>query len=295
MRQFSPPLKEHVGGNVTTICTCWIIRRRDGTVLGFTDHDQTLQVGDVDCHAAAGFSPTQAVHELGLASDSQDIEGALSAASISEDDLSAGLYDGAKVEVWLVNWASIDQQHHMRTNLLGEVSREDGIFKAELRGLTSVLDQTQARSFSRSCDAQLGDSRCKVDLSTTAFTTTGSVTRTIDRRRFECIGLESHSAGWFARGQLTWTSGANAGQSIEVAGSKLQRVDMLELWASMPLGIAIGDEFFVSAGCDKSFSVCKSKFSNAINFQGCPHMPGTDFVLGYADSGGQHDGSPLIV
>ncbi len=38
-------LESHLAGEVTTHCFCWIIRRNDGMIQGFTDHDRTLLVG----------------------------------------------------------------------------------------------------------------------------------------------------------------------------------------------------------------------------------------------------------
>jgi uncharacterized phage protein (TIGR02218 family) len=51
------------------------------------------------------------------------------------------------------------------------------------------------------------------------------------------------------------------------------------LFLPMPNTIALGDSFTVSAGCDKQFDTCISRFSNAINFRGEPHVPGTDKLL----------------
>ena len=45
--------------------------------------------------------------------------------------------------------------------------------------------------------------------------------------------------------------------------------------------IAAGDEFTVTAGCDKQFATCQAKFANGVNFRGFPHMPGNDFVTSY--------------
>ncbi len=41
----------HVAGGVTTLCRCWSLRRRDGTALGFTDHDRDLTLAGL-VHAA---------------------------------------------------------------------------------------------------------------------------------------------------------------------------------------------------------------------------------------------------
>ena len=37
-KTISSGLAQHLAGQVTTLATCWKITRRDGVVLGFTDH-----------------------------------------------------------------------------------------------------------------------------------------------------------------------------------------------------------------------------------------------------------------
>ncbi|MDD9910847.1 MAG: DUF2163 domain-containing protein [Ahrensia sp.] len=293
MRAFDPQLKDHLDGAVTTTCTCWIVRRSDGVVLGFTDHDRNLSIEGVACEAASGFRPTAAVSELGLSSDNQDIEGAFSSVSIASKDVNAGLYDGARVDVWLVNWAQPDQRHHMRTAIIGEVTQEDESFRAELRGLTSLLEQKLGRTYSRRCDAVLGDGRCGVDLSSSVFHGSGAVSQVKGRLDFTCSGLTAFPSGWFTHGNLTWTSGDNIGLSVELAASNGANTQ-LTLWKALPHLPQIGDAFHVTAGCDKSFTICKAKFGNHLNFRGFPHMPGSDFALGYADDATVHDGRPLI-
>ncbi len=46
--------------------------------------------------------------------------------------------------------------------------------------------------------------------------------------------------------------------------------------------IAVGEQVSVVAGCDKQIETCRTKFSNALNFRGFPHMPGNDFVASIA-------------
>ena len=53
----------------------------------------------------------------------------------------------------------------------------------------------------------------------------------------------------------------------------------LELWQQMGKPVAVGDTFAVTAGCDKQFTTCRSRFSNADNFRGFPHIPGNDYVI----------------
>ena len=62
----------------------------------------------------------------------------------------------------------------------------------------------------------------------------------------------------------------------------------------MPKPLAPGDTFVVTAGCDKRFETCTSKFANALNFRGFPHLPGNDFVVAYAVPGEPgNDGTPV--
>ena len=52
-----------------------------------------------------------------------------------------------------------------------------------------------------------------------------------------------------------------------------------ELFEAMPETVQVGDTFTVTAGCDKSFGTCKTKFSNGDNFRGFPHIPGRDEIM----------------
>ena len=44
MKTLSPALAAHMDGEVTTLATCWKLKRRDGVILGFTDHDTDVVV-----------------------------------------------------------------------------------------------------------------------------------------------------------------------------------------------------------------------------------------------------------
>ena len=37
--------------------------------------------------------------------------------------------------------------------------------------------------------------------------------------------------------------------------------------------ITTGETMSIFAGCDRTFETCKDKFSNGINFGGCPYIP----------------------
>ena len=295
MRSIPSALQTKLDSGVTTLCRCWLITRRDGLVQGFTDHDQDVVLNGTTCRAATGLSAAEATTQLGLAVTGSEISGALADETLSEADLAAGRYDAAQVEIWLVDWSEPSLNVLLMKGVLGEVRREGAAFTAEVRGLADRLSQENGRFYGARCSADLGDSRCAIDLSSPTLRGSGSASELHATSRFTASGIDSYADGWFTAGRLVWTSGANNGLAIEV---KTHRVGAdgvtLELWQAMPETIAPGDAFTVTAGCDKSFSTCVARFNNAVNFRGFPHIPGNDFLISYPLPGEPgNNGSPL--
>ncbi len=206
-------------------------------MLGFTDHDVAVSFDSLAYDAATGFTASEVQSTLGLAVDNLTVAGALSAASLNEADLAAGLFDDADIEIWRVNWASPDQRVLMRKGSLGQVTRGKTAFSCEVRGLAHRLNQPVGRVYGYSCDADLGDARCGKDISGAAFTASATVLGVIDNRRFTTAGLGAYASGWFSGGKLVFTTGANAGRAMEV---KRHGAGSLELWQAMSEVIAPG-------------------------------------------------------
>jgi uncharacterized phage protein (TIGR02218 family) len=287
MKTLPPGLAAHLQTGATTLCWCWRLTRRDGLRQGFTDHDRDLVFDGTTFEAAAGFEASEVRESLGLAVDNLEITGALSSASLSDDDLAAGIYDDAEVEILRVNWANVSERVLMRAGSLGEVKRSGPAFSAEVRGLSHYLQQPRGRVFQYACDADLGDARCGIDLAGPIYTGTGAVASVLSERRFTVIGLSEYESDWFTRGLLTFTSGAAAGQKIEVRrhtrnGGAVE----FDLWQPVRSPLTADMMFTVTAGCDKTHTMCRAKFSNIANFRGFPHMPGNDFLTAVARPGG---------
>jgi len=291
MKSLSSGLQSHLDSGTTTLCWCWRIARGDGAVLGFTDHDARIAFDGVTYEAVSGFTASEVQSQLGLAVDNLTVTGALASDTLNETDLAAGLYDNAGIEIWRVNWTTPDQRVLMRKGNLGEVKRGKSAFEAEVRGLAHLLNQATGRVYGYSCDADLGDARCGIDLSDPAFNGSGAVTSVTDARRFVVSGLSSFADGWFTSGRLSWTSGANAGRAMEVKrhGTTASSTG-IELWQAMSQSVSIGDAFTITAGCDKQFATCKAKFANAANFRGFPYMPGNDAIVSYPTRSAVLDG-----
>lgn len=283
MKQISTELQAHLDSGTTTLCWCWRLTRRDSVQLGFTDHDRDITFDGTLFEAAAGFTASEMRESVGLSVDNLEVGSALSSERLSEADLAAGIYDDARVEIFRVNWAAPEQRVLMRSGSLGEVRHAGLAFTAEVRGLSHYLQQPKGRLHQFTCDADLGDDRCKVMLSDPAMRGEGTIASVVSERRFTASGLGDHADDWFSRGLLTFTSGAAQGQSIEVrTHSKVAEVVSMELWAAVRAPLVAGQSFVVTAGCDKHLATCRAKFENVGNFRGFPHMPGNDFVTAFA-------------
>ncbi len=247
-------------------------------MLGFTDHDRDIQRSGVIYRAASGLDASQAEAVIGLGSGAGDVQGALSADSLAEADLANGLYDDASVEVWTVDWTDPSRAVLMDVATIGEVRRSEFAFVAELRSLAHRFDEQRGRWFQRNCAADLGDKRCRVDLSDPAFSTGGIVTA-LGQASITARLDRSFPTGFFAGGTVRRDDGRSAAIRSHQAS---EAGDMLTIAA--PGAFSAGDRIAVSAGCDKSPEICVAKFNNIANFRGFPHMPGNDVLLSYANA-----------
>ncbi len=292
MRDIPPELQARLDSGATTLCRCWRVRRRDGLVLGFTDHDADLVFEGVTFRAGSGMDASALQSATGLAVDNAQASGALTDAAISEADIRAGRFDDADIHQWIVDWSDVSLRVLMFRGTFGEIRRSDGAFEVEVRGLAEKLNVSVGRAILRTCDCRLGDARCGVELSTPAFSAEAVAAEGSAGALVVASGLEAFSGGWFRDGTLTWLSGSNSGRRVSIKEDALRGDGdrLIRLREQAPLRIAAGDRFRIVAGCDKSADSCRAKFNNIINFRGFPHLPGEDWVTAYPKSGEIHDG-----
>lgn len=296
MRTVPDDLRESLAGPATTMARGWRLTRADGRVFGFTDHDEALHFSGTRFEAATGMAAGEAEAALGLSVGTQEIEGALFAEAIMEEDVAAGLYDGARVESFAVDWTAPERHMRLQVATVGEIRRTGQAFTAELRGPEAGLDATRGRTYRRRCDARLGDARCGVDRAERGLRRAGKV---VSAHGPDLVveGLGEIERALFERGRLVATSGRNAGQFREVAGLDAGEAPgdwRVALSQPLPFLPEAGDGIRLEAGCDKSFATCRDRFANAVNFRGFPHLPGLDAVLSIAKEDERHDGSPLV-
>lgn len=161
MRDIPEELAARIESGAATLCHVWIAARTDGVRLGFTDHDRDLTVDGVACRAASGWTQGSADSGAGLAAGDLAIGGVLDDDRIAEADIAAGLWDGARIALWRVDWSRPDLRVAVAAGALSRIRREGEGFIAEIDGPLAALERVVGRTYGRGCDAVLGDNRCR--------------------------------------------------------------------------------------------------------------------------------------
>lgn len=261
---------------LTTLVFCWRVERRDGVALGFTSHDRDLEVGGFLYRAAPGMMPSAISKSDGLEVDTLDVAGALTSDAISEGDLAAGRWDGARLRLIAVDWSDPDAEPvYLARGELGEVGANDGAFTAELRGPAAQLERPVVEATSPECRAELGDRRCRIDLA--GRTRFARVAAVVDGATVD-LNADEPSPNAYGYGRLRWIRGANSGIMSMVLRSEGARLFLRD---PPPNGVTVGTLVELTEGCDKIFATCRDRFANGDNFRGEPHLPGTDLLTRY--------------
>ena len=93
---------------LVTLAWCWRLARRDGVAIGLTSHDRDLIVGGMPYRAAPGMKPSAIETRDAIDAATMDLEGAIASDAIAADDLDAGRWDGAAVELFVTDWSAPD-------------------------------------------------------------------------------------------------------------------------------------------------------------------------------------------
>ena len=262
-----------IDGELTSLGLCWRVERLDGAGVGLTSHDQPLTTDGERYDPAPGMTPAAVTRTLGLEPQSAEAAGALSSTAFEEADLSLGRWDGAQVRLTMADWQSpAEAPAPLIGGELGAVNIDGESFSAELRGAAAALQAPICPATSAECRAAFGDKQCRIDLAG----------RTVIAHVLSSDGgtmtLDTSVDDRFVLGRLRYMSGANCGLATVVLAANGNVVELRELPRA---AVESGCRVELREGCDKRFETCVSRFSNAVNFRGEPHLPGNDLLTRY--------------
>jgi len=162
-----PAYQSAIESGVAKIAYCLRIERTDGFVLRVTSHDRQLMMNNGVIYHPDEADPDATA--ITLRSDAEaatiDLEGALTDNGVSREDVIAGLFDFARVFLFRTLWDDPhEDDEEMAAGFIGETRVEEQRYVAELRSLATRFGETVGRVHGSTCDADLGDGRCKVRL-----------------------------------------------------------------------------------------------------------------------------------
>lgn len=260
-----------------TVAPFWRILRRDGIALGFTAHDRDLWFGGIRHQAGPGITPSAIRRSADLQPDSAEVEGALGHDALSAGDLALGRFDGAGVQIGLVDWETLEN-HTLYRGTMTSISEESGRFTAVLQSAKAGFWADTLPRTSPTCRAAFCGPGCT--LSAARFTHLASVTgHAIAANAVTLASPVPLDA--LAGGHLRWLDGPYAGQTMRIVGPLSAG---LVLDRPVDRAIPPGATALVREGCDRTIATCASRFGNARNFRGEPFLPGNDQLARYASA-----------
>ncbi len=181
MKTTTAGMDTHLALSRTNLVTCFKMKRLDGVLHSFTEHDLPISfdLGDGDgeqvYEADTAYTRTaiQTTHDLKV--DNLDIEAVFDSGALTVANMRAGIYDFAEIKIFLLNWLDPagDGAIKLRRGTLGQVSARDLMFVAELRGLIQAYKMVIVDLATPDCRADLGDAghvfgpkqkQCKIQL-----------------------------------------------------------------------------------------------------------------------------------
>lgn len=274
----SAAIAQSLGAELGALALVWRFRRDDGVQLGFTSHDRAFVVDGQLYDCEPGMSVSAILSSLDLDADGLTVRGAFTARSLRRDDLDAGRWAGATVEIGLADWER--PERGIQPLSRGVVSQVrygadlGGEFLLELQPFERAQWRSGPPRLSPLCRARLGDGRCGVSMESRSVLVVADAAEESGR-----LLLAASLAGPadYVGGRLRVMDGPYAGveRVIEAADADGIALDLPLPALHYPIRLRL------SQGCDRRFATCRDRFANAAAFDGEPFLPGRDTLVRY--------------
>lgn len=258
---------------------CWMLRLdlNDGTVLGFTDHDQLLDFDLGDDAGSVSYRPDQGMQvsnvQTGTGLDAGNFEAtfpiAQSPRPITRAAIDGGRFNRCKARLFEVVWSNLAAGP--RKFLLGNAGEwriEGDKAICEVRDQRDRLNQTAGRQIQNQCDADYAD---QVECFATPTELVGTVTAVVSAMKFSVSFTGSYADGFFDKGKVIGLTGGNAGLGAPIW--TWAATGAIELVYPLTVAPAIGETFTVRDGCALTRAACMAH-GQILNFRGFPDVPG---------------------
>ena len=275
MRNISKNLKKSLKNDSLILKKFFKIKLRNESILAFTEFSDDVEFEGIK-YKSFGIENKKYYNFSDITSDDTEIMAVIDGENIKKESILLNDFDNAKIDIFLVN---VEHPEYgciiLSSGFIDSVKSIDDKIYFNIKGKLSLLEKTIGETFSPLCRAKFCDKKCSLNLSNYEFT--GKVTSIVNYNVFYTNDneIKSKEKDYFKYGYVKFTTGNNAGRSMEIKQSELGNITL-----NMTLNkeININDDFIIFAGCDKKFETCCNKFNNAINFRGEPNLPRTTKV-----------------
>ena len=220
-----------------------------------------------------------------FASKNRELKGLISSDLVAASDLRAGFYIGAEVDEFLVDtrlpW--LGYVDHAKYRVLG-VTFDGQLWELQIGDKVELLSEPSGEYWGPTCRVELfsqGPGKCNASQTGLVRTATIKTSGTPPTRTtFELNISTVMTTGFYDDGQLFWNGGKNAGL-ISMIKSNFSNT-FITIQTPVPFTPEANDPISFLPGCNKQPGIsdanghCKNKFSNLVNFQGEPYIPGRD-------------------
>lgn len=163
-KSISSSLLSDIQNGVMTLATLVTITREDGKSYYITNHDTDINYNGTIYDHSIPFVLSATQTGTDMAVDNNELRLSLDGTVFDPIDFAQGAFYNAEITISLVNF--LDPSHGLltlRKGWFGPISRQqNNVVKITVVGLLRILDLSVGRVYQPSCDADLGDRRCKV-------------------------------------------------------------------------------------------------------------------------------------
>jgi len=257
----------YLQNEVTTMATCWKLKLKNNTEIGFTDFIKDIKLEGVTYKSQSGFFSSSIESTASVSIDNLEIGGFLNSESISKEDILSGLYDHAFLEIFIVNYQDVSQKKIiLKSGYLGEVRLKNNQFTAEVRGLSEKLANKIGNLYSPTCRAKFCDRECKVKKPHALKCKIISIINKVEIKINKNIDDSLYNYGVI--------NIPDKKQNLFIP-IKSCNDNIINLMFALPK-LKLPTTCVIYSGCDKTFASCCNIYNNALNFRGEPHVPGID-------------------
>lgn len=164
MKTISSSLTAAVQESVTTLALLVEIVRQDTQTYYLTDHNTDIVFGGRTYRSDIAFTSSSISSGSALNIDNVNLSIALDGSVFVNSDFKAGKFLHAEVTIRKINFADpTDGALVMRKGWFGTIEyNQQGFADITIVGMLKTLDFEVGRTYQPSCDADLGDKRCRV-------------------------------------------------------------------------------------------------------------------------------------